>query len=211
MKKFAFLYHPRNVPILYKMGIKEDSIEKKDDETNSNTPQGNAKLSGAKYGVYDSNNTLLTEITTNSQGKGTSELLNQLGTFYIKEITAPEGYQLDTNSYSFTISGDNLNPSIVVKDNVIKGKIKATKYDADNDSCRAQGKASLKGSKYGIYNSSNTLVETLIICDYCTATSSNLPYGNYTVKETTAGTGYNLDNTVYNANIRENGATTNIT
>ncbi len=187
------------------------SIEKKDAETNSNTPQGNAKLSGAKYGVYDSNNTLLTEITTNSQGKGTSELLNKLGDFYIKEITAPEGYQLDTNSYSFTISGDNLNPSIVVKDNVIKGKIKATKFDADNDSCRAQGKASLKGSKYGIYNSSSILVETLTIGDDCTATSSNLPYGNYTVKETTAGTGYNLDNTVYNANIRENGATTNIT
>ena len=30
MKKFAFLYHPWDVPILYKMGIKEDSIEKKD-------------------------------------------------------------------------------------------------------------------------------------------------------------------------------------
>ncbi len=187
------------------------SIEKKDAETNSNTPQGNAKLSGAKYGVYDSNNTLLTEITTNSQGKGTSELLNKLGDFYIKEITAPEGYQLDTNSYSFTISGDNLNPSIVVKDNVIKGKIKATKYDSDNNSCTTQGKASLKGAKYGIYNSSNTLVETLTIGDDCTATSSNLPYGNYTVKETNAGTGYNLDSTVYNANIRENGATTNIT
>ena len=30
MKKYAFLYHPWNVPILYKMGIKEDSIETKD-------------------------------------------------------------------------------------------------------------------------------------------------------------------------------------
>ncbi len=30
MKKYAFLYHPWDVPILYKMGIKEDSIEKKD-------------------------------------------------------------------------------------------------------------------------------------------------------------------------------------
>jgi len=30
MKKYAFLYHPWNVPILYKMGIKEDSIEAKD-------------------------------------------------------------------------------------------------------------------------------------------------------------------------------------
>lgn len=30
MKKFAFLYHPWNVPILYKMGIREDSIQNKD-------------------------------------------------------------------------------------------------------------------------------------------------------------------------------------
>lgn len=30
MKKFAFLYHPWDLPILYKMGIVEESIEKKD-------------------------------------------------------------------------------------------------------------------------------------------------------------------------------------
>ena len=187
------------------------SISKQDSDTNTNTPQGNAKLSGAKYGVYDESDNLLTTITTNDSGKGTSESLNRLGRFYLKETTAPEGYLLDNNKYYFDITEDSLNKTIIVKDSVIKGNIKVTKQDSETNSCNAQGEATLVGAKYGIYNSSNVLVETLTIGADCTATSKNLPYGNYTVKETSASTGYEKDNTTYNVNIRDNNSLSNIT
>ena len=187
------------------------SIEKKDSETNSNTPQGNAKLSGAKYGVYDDNNNLIGEITTNEQGKGTSSLLNRIGTFFVKEISSPEGYLLDNTKYNFEITDNNLNPSIVVKDTVMKGKVKITKYDLDNNSCKAQGNAKLSGAKYGVYDKNNNLVQTLTIGDDCTAISSNLPYGNYKIKEISAGIGYYLDKNTYSANINNDGIISNIT
>ena len=38
------------------------SITKQDAETNASTPQGNAKLSNAKYGIYDENDNLISEI-----------------------------------------------------------------------------------------------------------------------------------------------------
>ena len=186
------------------------SISKQDSETNTNIPQGNAKLSGAKYGVYDESDNLLTTITTNENGKGTSESLNRLGKFYLKETTAPEGYLLDDNKYYFEITEDSLNKTIAVKDNVIKGNIKVTKYDSETNSCNAQGEATLIGAKYGIYNSSNTLVETLTIGEDCTATSKSLPYGTYTIKETSASSGYEKDNTTYNVNIKENNSLSNV-
>ena len=201
-------------PVLSSINLKTTggtiSISKQDSETNANSPQGNAKLSGAKYGVYDESDNLLTTITTDENGKGISETLNRLGKFYLKETTAPEGYLLDDNKYYFDITEDSLNKTIVVKDNVIKGNIKVTKYDSETNSCNAQGEATLIGAKYGIYNSSNTLVETLTIGTDCTATSKSLPYGKYSVKETVASNGYEKDNTTYNVNIVENNSLSNI-
>ena len=187
------------------------SIEKKDSETNSNTPQGNAKLSNAKYGIYDESDNLITEITTNNEGKGTSFLINRIGTFYLKEISSPEGYLLDNTKYPVEITDSNLNPTVVVKDTVIKGKVKVNKLDSDSNSCRSQGNANLVGAKYGIYNKSNELVETLTIGNDCTSISKDLPYGNYNVKEITAGNGYYLDKTSYTVNITSNGETSEIT
>ena len=187
------------------------SIEKKDSETNLNTPQGNAKLSNAKYGIYDESDNLITEITTNNEGKGTSSLINRIGTFYLKEISSPEGYLLDNTKYSVEITDSNLNPTVVVKDTVIKGKVKVNKLDSELNSCRSQGNANLVGAKYGIYNKSNELVETLTIGNDCTSISKDLPYGNYNVKEITAGNGYYLDKTSYTVNITSNGETSEIT
>ena len=187
------------------------SITKQDAETNASTPQGNAKLSNAKYGIYDENDNLISEIITNEQGKGTSPLLNKIGKFTIKEISSPEGYLIDNTSYSVEITEDNLNPSIVVKDNVMKGRIKITKVDSETNTCKAQGKATLLNAKYSIYNSNNQLIETITIGDDCTATSKELPYGNYSVKETGASVGYYLDKNSYSANINKDGMIENIT
>jgi len=72
--------------------------------------------------------------------------------------------------------------------------IKVTKYDSETNSCKAQGEGTLTGAKYGVYDSNNTLVETLTIGADCTATSKNLPYGHYSVKEISSSTGYYIDN-----------------
>lgn len=65
----------------------------------------------------------------------------------------------------------------------------------NNNSCY-----SLEGAKYGVY-SDGVQVDTLVTDEDGYAKSSILPVGNYTVKEITASTGYDLDENTYNVTI----------
>jgi hypothetical protein len=66
-------------------------------------------LEGAVYGVYSSysaaqsNGSRVGTITTNAQGQGSIGNL-ELGTYYVKEITAPPGYFLDPTIYTAATS-----------------------------------------------------------------------------------------------------------
>lgn len=73
-------------------------VDKKDDETGT-------LLSNAKYGVYsDSACTKKVDtLTTDSNGYAKSKKL-PIGTYYVKEITAPSGYVLDVNSYEGVVA-----------------------------------------------------------------------------------------------------------
>ena len=75
------------------------------------------------------------------------------------------------------------------------GKIKITKEDRETGN-KAQGDATLNGAKYGLYNSNNELVDTLISSS--NETSKDLPFGNYTLKELEPSAGYELDKNTYN-------------
>ena len=174
-------------------------ITKIDSENKTTTPLGQANLIGAKYQVVDSSNKVVATLTIGSDNTATTDNL-PTGTYKIKEISAPNGYKLSDTVYTATIeSGDTVN--ITVEDTVIKGKIKVIKKDSITNSCKASGEASLIGAKYEIKDHTNKVVDTLTIGDDCSATSKSLPYGNYTVSEVEPGIGYNLDTTVYKANI----------
>lgn len=68
-------------------------LTKKDQETGT-------LLSGAVYGVYSDKacTKKVDTVTTNANGYAKTDAL-PIGTYYIKEITAPFGYVLDVNSY----------------------------------------------------------------------------------------------------------------
>lgn len=70
--------------------------------TNNN---GNYSLAGAVYGVYrdQSCSNEVGRITTDSSGKGRLNNLD-LGTYYVKEIKASPGYELDTNVHAITLT-----------------------------------------------------------------------------------------------------------
>jgi len=58
-------------------------------------------LSGAVFGIYKEDGTFIADITTQSGGKASYDL--PLGRFYLVEKTAPAGFVLDSQKYSFTI------------------------------------------------------------------------------------------------------------
>ena len=72
---------------------------KVDVETRTNTPQGEAKLGGAVYGIYKVDGTRIGSVTTKEDGTNTSDYLPEIGRFYLLEEKASEGYLLDSNKY----------------------------------------------------------------------------------------------------------------
>ena len=176
-------------------------VVKYDSENNSCTPQGEAILVGAKYEIRDKNNNVVDTIIIGNDCTATSKSL-PYGKYTVKEISAPTGYYIDSNSYSVDIkNGDTI--TVTSKDEVIKGRIKVTKNDSENNSCTPQGQATLVGAKFNILDKNNNVVDTITIGNDCTATSKYLPYGKYTIKEVTPPKGYYLTNEVFEHFISE--------
>ena len=178
------------------------NIKKVDSENDTTTPQGNATLIGAKYNVIDSNGNVVDTLTIGNDSTATSKHL-ALGTYTIKEVSASTGYYLNNTTYTATITSSDT-VYITVEEDVIKGKIKVNKFDSETNSCKAQGNATLIGAKYNIIDSNGNVVDALTIGNDCSATSKELPYGNYTIKEVSAPTGYYLDTNSYNVSIQNN-------
>ena len=195
-----------NDPLIVTVNIKalggKIKLTKVDSELDITTAQGQASLIGAKYNVIDSNNNIITTLTIGNDMTATTDHL-PFGTYTIKEISPSTGYYLDTNTYSITVnSSDTYN--LTVEEQVIKGKIKVVKYDSETNTCQASGMASLVGAKYEIRDHNGNVVDTITIGNDCSATSKELPYGNYSIKEKSASTGYYLDSNTYYANIKDN-------
>ena len=85
-------------------------ILKKADSQTGSTPQGNASLAGAVYQVsyQKGGQTVTEELTSDSSGTlGTIEGI-PFGTVTVKELSAPEGYRLDTEVHTYTVDGSQL-------------------------------------------------------------------------------------------------------
>ena len=179
-------------------------LKKKDSQTGS-TPQGNASLAGAVYQVsYQlGGQTVTEELTSDSSGSlGTLEGI-PFGTVTVKELTAPEGYRLDTEVHTYTVDGSQLvgdTYTLEVDDlteDVMRGGLTVQKLDSQTGTT-PQGDASLEGIQFEIVNQSqnpvvvngNTAQPGQVAMTITTnsagvaSTGENtLPYGEYTVRE----------------------------
>ena len=161
-------------------------INKLDSSCNCNTPQGEATLAGAKYGVYDTSGKLLETLTTDSNAYAISGYLPSLGEFIIKEIEPSKGYTLDKNTYTINIDENNLLASVNVFERVISGEMKITKVIATPETKVMTPEANIK---FGIYNNKNELVKE-VTTDKNGEFTVKLPYGSYTLKQLTTTKGY---------------------
>ena len=179
-------------------------LKKKDSQTGS-TPQGNASLAGAVYQVsyQKGGQTVTQELTSDASGTlGTLEGI-PFGTVTVKELTAPEGYRLDTEVHTYTVDGSQLvgdTYTLEVDDlteDVQRGGLSIQKLDSQTGTT-PQGDASLEGISFEIVNNSrnpvvvngNTAVPGQVAMTITTnsagvaTTGENaLPYGDYTVRE----------------------------
>ena len=179
-------------------------LKKKDSQTGS-TPQGNASLAGAVYQVsyQKGGQTVTEELTSDASGNlGTLEGI-PFGTVTVKELTAPEGYRLDTEVHTYTVDGSQLvgdTYTLEVDDlteEVQRGGLTIQKLDSEIGAT-PQGDASLEGISFEIVNQNQNPVVvngntaqpgqvamtiTTNAAGVATTGENTLPYGDYTVRE----------------------------
>lgn len=131
------------------------------------------------------------------------------GTYKIKLIRKDGTHSHVTIPYTAS-KGQNLlirgyidRPYKEITINITGSNLEIKKVDSETLNSEARGEVSVEGANYKLYDENNNLVDTLIINEDGTAKIENIKYGNYTLKETKAPTGYNLDNKTYNIKIDE--------
>ena len=108
-----------------------------------------------------------------------------LGSYEVYEISAPEGYELDTEKQ--TVDWNGRNDVTLTFKNVRKPKLVLYKCDTDNLRC-------LPGAVFEVYRD-GALITTVTTNDNGVATVPDVTEGYYTVIETVAPAGYVLDPT----------------
>lgn len=177
------------------------TVRKKDRDTNTGTPTGNASLEGAVYRVFYTQNgqEVYKDITTNSNGVAALARI-PLGLVKVQEIKSPVGYKLDerVRTYNITTVGSEdvfeLEPADFTEE-VMKGQIALHKqYETLDEPADEQG------AEFDVYlksaGSFDAAKETER--DHITtgadgmATTKDLPYGTYVVHQTKGGNGRQL-------------------
>lgn len=126
-------------------------IEKK--STNESISANNKcySLKGAVYGIYSDKDckNLVKKLTTRADGT-TPKATVDAGTYYVKEITAPKGFLLNTKVYPVTVKADKTTP-VEVADEPGSDPIGIELVKADSASNgNGQGDASLAGAEFTI-------------------------------------------------------------
>ena len=120
-------------------------------------------IAGATFGIFSDQNcsNQIGTLTTNENGE-TNEVEVTAGNVYIKELSAPKGYKLDTTVHSLKVEAGKtavLNVSDVPK--VTETLVDLFKIDMETGKATAQGDAALSGAEFtwhyydGLYTKDN--------------------------------------------------------
>ncbi|MFK4320403.1 choice-of-anchor A domain-containing protein [Bacillus sp. RC145] len=157
----------------------------------------NIVLKDAKFDVIDKDNNVVATVTTNE--KGIAEVKDlPLGDYFVKEISAPEGYIKVDTPVKVTINGTNV-IEIVMKNTkkVENGQFKLLKKDSESGQL-------LPGAKFDVIDKDGNVVETIITDGKGAALSKQLPVGTYKLKEVEAPKGYELSSSSVRVDVAAN-------
>lgn len=199
-------------------------VNKIDHQLKEGIAQGDATLAGARFQVRNVSDHAVYidgathgvgevidgfELVTDESGTATSEKILPYGTYELREIAAPEGYELNSEWVGVAVVSDSDEPASAgtVDENIETPPTPPlTKVDVSLGSEGPQGDATFEGAEVSITNASvgpvvygektfgpGEAVCTLTANAEGTFPSVELPYGTYVLKETKTPKGYILN------------------
>ena len=164
------------------------------------------RLQGAVFGVYRaSTDRKITELTTNRNGEAVYDLPE--GDFYLKELTAPTGFKLDSSKTSFRITSGKTKEITIINEQF-----------SDEDTGRvllikkAEGTGRLlEDAVFGVYRASNNEKVAELTTDRNGEAYCDLPLSDYYLKELKAPSGgYILETAKIPFSIKKIGVTVTV-
>ena len=148
-----------------------------------------AALSGVTYRLFDASGNKVADVTTGADGKAVFSDL-PLGSYSYQEISAPEGYVVDSTRYTATISTSALHITEQRTNALAKGSIEILKVDAET-------RQPLAGVVYRLFDANGSKIADGTTDGNGKVTFSDLKPGKYAYQEISTVSGYLLDNTRY--------------
>ena len=133
-----------------KLAVGNATLKKTSSNASITDGNGLYSIAGATYGVYsdkDCTKQLATLTTDNSGNTDTVEV--KAGTVYIKELSAPAGYKVDSTVYSLNVeAGKTATLNVSDTPKVTDTLIELFKIDMETQKDAPQGDASLEGAEF---------------------------------------------------------------
>ena len=181
------------VDVKFENKLKKFTAEVVKKDVESVTAQGDATLAGATYGLYHDGNRVATYTTDENGHFVTDEFV--CGNYTLQELTPSKGYTLNDEIYKVGAEPQNYkvetNPiALEVTEDVVKGKVSIIKHSDDGTTGIETPE---NGAEFEVFLKSAGSYESAkeTECDYLTtdengfAETKELPYGTYTVHQTT--------------------------
>ena len=150
-----------------KLNIGNAKLKKATSNTSITDGNGNYSIAGATYGVFSDKNCTKQLATLTTDENGNTDVVEVTAdTVYIKELSAPAGYKVDTNIYSLKVeAGKTATLNVSDTPKVTDTLIELFKIDMETQKDNPQGNASLAGAEFtwkyytGFYNKDNLPAE----------------------------------------------------
>lgn len=181
------------VDVKFENRLKKFTAEVVKADSENITAQGDATLAGATYGLYRDGERIATYTTDENGHFVTDEFV--CGNYTLQELTPSQGYQLNDEIYKVGAEPQNykveVNPiALDVTEDVVKGKVSIIKHSDDGTTGIETPES---GAEFEVYLKSASSYDKakenerdyLITDENGFAETKELPYGTYTVHQTT--------------------------
>ena len=186
----------------------------------------NGEITAVTFGLYAAEeltaadgstiptDSLIEILSVNEDGKATCQADLPFGSFYLKELTTDSHYMISNEKYPFTFTYDSPDHEVVeivlnngnpIVNKLIYGQIDGLKLDDEGNG--------LAGAVIGLFGAdeteftADTAILTTVTVEHGYFHFTQVPFGNWIVREIAAPNGYVLSDTQYPVTIAKDGST----